>query len=192
MGVRLILAGLAGALAMFVWTSIAHMMTPLGEAGISMPPDDRVAMAMKESLGSRGGFYLFPTFEMKPGQEAAGMAAYAQKLKTSPKGLIVYQPPGSPDMEPRMFVAEFALEFAQALLAAFLLSLTAIRGFAGRVGFVALLGLVAAITTNGSYWNWHAFPLTYTLAYGFTQWVGFVAAGVAIALVLGRGTAKPG
>ena len=40
--------------------------------------------------------------------------------------------------------------------------------------------------TNLSYLFWFGFPLEYTLAYGFTQLVGFALAGVAIAAVLGR------
>ena len=31
---RIILAGVLGGIAMFIWTSIAHMATPLGHAGI--------------------------------------------------------------------------------------------------------------------------------------------------------------
>jgi len=44
-----------------------------------------------------------------------------------------------------------------------------------RVGFVAMVGLAAAITT---------FPAAYTLGYGFTEFVGYVAAGLAIAAIV--------
>ena len=33
-GMRIVLAGVLGGIVMFVWTSIAHMALPLGEAGI--------------------------------------------------------------------------------------------------------------------------------------------------------------
>jgi hypothetical protein len=38
---RILLAGIVGGIAMFVWTSIAHMALPLGEAGIAEIPNAR-------------------------------------------------------------------------------------------------------------------------------------------------------
>jgi hypothetical protein len=56
--------------------------------------------------------------------------------------------------------------------------------FAGRVGFVLIAGILAAITTNVSYWNWYGFPGVYTASYMLIEIVGFVLVGVAAALVL--------
>ena len=36
---RIFLAALLGGIAMFIWTSIAHMALPLGEAGIRRNPE---------------------------------------------------------------------------------------------------------------------------------------------------------
>ena len=47
--------------------------------------------------------------------------------------------------------------------------------FAGRVGFVTMAGVLAAIATNVSYWNWYGFPTNYTAAYMLIQVVGFFA-----------------
>jgi len=74
----------------------------------------------------------------------------------------------------------------QALIAVYLLSLTSIGTLGGRLGFFALVGLMAAIATNISYWNWYGFPVTYTCAYMFTNWVGYICAGsVAAAMKIG-------
>ena len=37
--------------------------------------------------------------------------------------------------------------------------------FAGRVAFVLIAGILAAIATNVSYWNWYGFPGVYTASY---------------------------
>jgi hypothetical protein len=66
----------------------------------------------------------------------------------------------------------------------FLLAQTHIVSFAGRVGFVLVAGILAAITTNVSYWNWYGFPGVYTASYMLTQIVGFFLVGVVAALVL--------
>lgn len=66
----------------------------------------------------------------------------------------------------------------------FLLAQTRLRSFASRLGFVALVGLLATIATNVSYWNWYGFPVTYTAAYMTTNFVGFLCAGLVAAAVL--------
>ena len=46
---------------MFVWTSIAHMALPLGEAGINEIPNESVVLgAMQSSIGEKTGLYIFP------------------------------------------------------------------------------------------------------------------------------------
>ena len=89
-------------------------------------------------------------------------------------------------LTPSNLAAEFATELAESLIAAFLLSWASVQGFVPRVGYVALIGVAAAITTNVSYWNWYGFPTDYTLAYGSIEIVGYVVAGIAIALILPR------
>ena len=45
---------------MFVWTSIAHMALPLGEAGINeIPNESAVLGAMQSSIGDKTGLYIF-------------------------------------------------------------------------------------------------------------------------------------
>ena len=45
---------------MFVWTSIAHMALPLGEAGINeIPNESAVLSAMQSSIGDKTGLYIF-------------------------------------------------------------------------------------------------------------------------------------
>jgi len=58
---RIILAGLLGAIILFVWTSIAHMATPLGNIGFSkMSNEQPVLDAMKKGVGPKAGLYFFP------------------------------------------------------------------------------------------------------------------------------------
>jgi hypothetical protein len=48
-----------------------------------------------------------------------------------------------------------------------------------------MVGVIAGMATNLSYWNWYGFDLSYSLANAFIELMKFVVAGVAIALVLG-------
>ena len=58
---RIFLAGLLGGIAMFIWTSIAHMALPLGDTGVREMPNETVVLdSMQANIGEKSGFYYFP------------------------------------------------------------------------------------------------------------------------------------
>jgi hypothetical protein len=87
----------------------------------------------------------------------------------------------------KALVVELGTNILQVLLAVVLLSQTSLVSFAARWRFITLAGILAAISTNISYWNWYGFPGNYTLAYIFTVAMGFVFAGLVAAAIV-----KPG
>ncbi len=187
---RMLLTTLLAGIAMFIWTSLAHMGLPLGEAGISeIPHESAVLAAMQDGIGGQPGLYLFPGTGLGPKATRAerheAMSHMAERLPSHPSGLLMYFPTGSrPLMMVRWLLLEFGTELLEAFLVILLLSRTRLTSFGGRVGFVTLAGLLAAIATNVSYWNWYGFPGVYTVSYMFIQVVGFLCIGVVAALVL--------
>lgn len=180
---RIPVAGFLGAVAMFIWATIAHTMTPLSTIGLKALPDEpAVVAALQQNIGDKAGLYFFPFMS---GTDSKAMAAQQAKLESAPHGLIVYNPPaGVAGVTPRQLIIEFVLELIESLLAAFVLAVVASE-FSSRLGIAAAVGAVAAIATNFSYWNWYGFSLDYTLANAFTELMKFVFAGAAIAWVLG-------
>jgi hypothetical protein len=173
---RILLGGLLGGLAMFIWTSIAHMVLPLGAAGIrEIPNDADMVNALHTKLGESSGFYMYP------GMGTGGMAGYAQKLAANPSGLLIYHPPGVQTLTPGQLVTELLTEIAEALLVAWLLTQTRLAGYGSRVVFALVCGILAAIATNVSYWNWYGFPASYTIATMTTEVVGVLVAGLVVA-----------
>src|SRR5205085_8279750 len=188
---RIILAGILGGIAMFIWSSIAHMALPLGKAGIKeLPNQQAIFAALQAGLGDKGGgLYLFPGLGVgdNPTKEQASeaMKHINERMAANPSGLLVYHPAGTQPFSFGKFLGiEFGTECLEALLAMFLLAQTRIAGFGGRVGFIFVAGILASIATNLSYWNWYGFPGDYIVAYMFTQVVGFLCAGIVAALVL--------
>src|SRR5205814_9928016 len=98
-----------------------------------------------------------------------------------PLGLLVYRPRAGYAINPANLIIEFLTELAEAMIAALLLSFVALSSYAARVGFVVLVGVAAAITTNVPYWNWYGFPASHTLVYSIVEIVGYLAAGLVIA-----------
>ena len=147
---RIFLAALLGGIAMFIWTSIAHMALPLGEAGIrEIPNEAAVLSAMQSNIAEEAGLYVFPGFGLgpNPSREAQheAMKHMDEKLKQNPSGILMYYPAGSrPFVMARHLAIEFVTEFLQALLVVYLLSLTRLTTFGARVGFVTVAGVLAA------------------------------------------------
>ncbi len=180
---RVVVAGVLGGIAMFVWTSVAHLMTPLGTLGFSQIAGEATVLpALASGVGEKPGLYIFPWVDPN---DPKAEEAYMQKAQTLPSGLLLYRPAGGANMmSPAMLGAEFAKETAQALIAALLLSLTAIGAYATRVTFVALIYVSSALATNVSYWNWYGFPLDYTLGQITIEIVAGLAAGLVIAAIV--------
>ena len=186
---RPLLAGILGGIVMFIWTSIAHMALPLGEAGINeIPNESAVLDAMKSSMGDKTGLYIFPGLgigkDATHEQKSEAMKQMQQRIATNPSGILMYHPPGRPFGFGKSLAVEFSTEVLQAILVIWLLAQTRIESFGGRVGFVVIAGILAAITTNVSYWNWYGFPGVYTISYILIEIVGFVLVGIVAAMLL--------
>ena len=186
---KIVLAGVLGGIAMFIWTSIAHMALPLGEAGISeIPNESAVVSAMQSSIGEQTGLYIFPG----PGvgknatrqEKHEAMKHMGEKMATNPSGILMYHAPGRPMAFGKLLGIEFGTELLEAILVVFLLAQTSIASFAGRVGFVLVAGILASIATNVSYWNWYGFPCVYTASYMLIQVIGFFLVGIVAGFVL--------
>ena len=185
---RILIAALLGAIAMFIWSAVAHVATPLATIGFQpLPHEQAVVAAMQPATTDKPGLYIMPWVDPKDPQM---MQKTADLMKTEGAGIFVYAPPhaagGDPTNMAPMLVVEFLKQFVEALIAAYLVASMVGLAFAGRVGAVTLIGVVAGIATNVSYWNWYRFPLDYTLAQVFIEIVSAFVAGLAIAWWLGR------
>jgi hypothetical protein len=192
---RVVLAGVLGAIAMFMWSAVAHMFTPLGTAGISeLPNEPAVLKAMQASMGSNPGLYRFPGLGVGANptreQQNQAMQQYQAKLDQNPSGILIYHPPGVKGLTPSKFVIEFLTELAEALIVAFLIAHSRATTLGGRVVVGMMAGIAAGITTNISYWNWDGFPGNYTLAFTTIELVAYLVAAIVAGLVLGRGSAN--
>jgi len=177
---------------MFIWTSLAHMVLPLGEIGIrEMKNEQTIIDALQTNLGDDRGLYVFPGLGLgsNPSREAKheAMQKMTDKLANSPSGMLIYHS-RRPFNLGSSLGTEAATEIIEAILVVFLLAQTRTTTFTGRVSFVTVAGILAAIATNIPYWNWYGFPKRYTVAYMFTQVVGFFVVGIVSALILRKST----
>jgi hypothetical protein len=179
---RIGVAGVLGAVAMFIWTAIAHMATPLGFTGFSQLSNEGPTLsAIHASAGDKPGLYIYPWADPASMNSKQGRAAYAAKTQSGPSGLLLYHPPGvDPGMTTGMLVEEFIKQLVVCLIAAFLLAEAKLAKLWERAGFVAAIGAVASLETNASYRIWYLFPGDYTAAQITTSFISYVIAGFAI------------
>ncbi len=169
---RILIAGLVGGVAMFIWAAVGHDVLPLGSLGLKALPNEAAAIAtIQASTGGKSGLYYFPAAQM------------STKPPAGPSGLLAYYA-GSTAMTPATLGLELGSEIIQALLLALVMSALAVTAFWRRVRIAGVVGVAAAMTTSASYWIWYHFPTDYTLGYMFVDAVRYVVAGVVIAWIL--------
>jgi len=186
MGKKL-LAAVLGGLAFFLWSFVAHDLLPLGKTGIKEVPNEQAVLDSMKANMPEHGLYLLPGLGVPENatraQQSAAMEARMHKVETGPSGLLVYHPSLNFSFG-KALVVELGTNIFQVLLAVILLGQTRIVNFVGRWRFITIAGLLAAISTNISYWNWYGFPGSYTLAYTSTIAMGFVFAGLVAAAIV--------
>jgi len=168
---RILLAGVLGGLALFLWGGLAHMVLGLGSVGIQNLPQQQTVMDTLKASVPQSGFYFFPQVDSAgkvPPDKASG-----------PYGIMIYHSAGAGGAMGGQLVNECILNIVLALLAAFLLSLTSgLAGYVPRVGFVTVLGLTVGLMTHVEYWNWYGFPLSYTVTSIAMNVIGFLLVGL--------------
>jgi hypothetical protein len=170
---RILIAGLLGGLAMYVFLSVAHL-SPLGQVGVhALPNGDAVISQIGDAAGGKAGLYFVPDNMAKKPSAAKG-----------PFALVSFTPAAPTGLSPAQLGFEFFSELVESILAAWLLAQAALATYGARVAFVTVIGVVAAILSEAPYWNWYSFPLDFSLANAAMQVVGFLVAGLAMAAYL--------
>ena len=185
MAKRVILGGLLGGVALFFWGAVAHMLTPLGATGFSRLPVDRedaLRASMKAAV-TADGMYLYPGADMNKPMTTSEEAVWTAKLKDGPSGLLLIRTGAVEPGMSRQLMTEFGTNVVSAVLAGLLLAATRLR-FAGRVGFVTLLGLFATLTVNVPYWNWYGFRTDFTAAALIEHVVGWLIVGLVLGAIV--------
>jgi hypothetical protein len=186
---RVLLAAVLGAIGMFVWMSLAHMVLPFGTIGVRQLTNEAPLLAaMQASAGNQPGLYIFPSTGVSmhaPHDEMKNaMAHYQEKLNSNPSGLLIFHPAGAKALTPGQLITEFITEFLESFFACLLLARAALGTYSRRVAFVTTIGIVAVLGTNMSYWNWYGFPTDYTVSYMVTQLLGFFVVGLIAGKIL--------
>jgi hypothetical protein len=184
---RIAVAALLGAIVLFLWQFLAHMVLPIGEMGFRQPQnEDVVLQAVTTGLPAPGIYYLPSVAPEKMGDEAV-MKAWAEKAKKNPWVFAVVNPP--PEGDPMSMAPHLIKQFIVNLICAFLVAwmLAALPWTLGmRVAGAFVFGIFGWLANIVPQWNWYRFPTDFMIANLLEQGIGWLLAGVLIAWWLGR------
>ena len=186
---KVLLPGILGGIAVFVWSFISHMVLPIGEMGVKAvnANEDAILSTMKSNL-TDPGFYILPGVNMKTAT-AEQQTTQQAKWKAGPTAVIAYNPTGWDAMSLAQLIRQLLFQILCALIAAFIISATVASLF-NRALMVMLMGVFSWLTVNVPQWNWYGFPVSFTIGQGLDHLISWLIGGLVIAWMIGRAEKK--
>jgi hypothetical protein len=193
---KVLLGGIAGGVALFVWSVVAWTLLPLHASSLRrLAAEDRVVAALVDAKTPEG-LYVIPAPPDNDGkteeQSAAATEEWESRASQGPVATLAYRPGGRPPS--RMFrpmARGLGLALAAALFSAWALSRARISSHFGRVGFVLGLGLFGWVLGPAMLWNWFSYPADYAIAVLVDAAAGWAIVGVVQAGILRPSPSAP-
>ena len=179
---RWLIATLAGAVTVFVWGGLSHLVLLEGVGFSRITNEERIVSALRTSLPG-DGLYFVPSIDLRGTPTSEETAAWEARFRAGPTGLIVYHAAGDMPVSPKKIVVQFLSGLFAAGIVTFVLCLT-VAPYWGRVGLAAVLGALGLFTVSTIYWNWYGFTNAFLLAQVVDMIVGWALAGTVIASLI--------
>jgi hypothetical protein len=179
---RWLLAVLTGAVTMFVWGAISHMVLLKGAGFSHISDEERIVTALRTSLPG-DGLYFLPSIDLKGNATPDEQAAWEARFRAGPTGMVVYHAAGDEPVSPKKLTVQLLSHIVAAAVVSYVLFI-AVTTYWRRVGVAALLGVFALFAIGSIYWNWYGFPNAFFFAQAIDMIVGWALAGAAIAKLM--------
>ena len=165
---KIILLSVLAGIVLFVWGFVSWTMLPWHNmVANKFTNEASVSQVLKENSPQQGVYFL-PFSEKDHGQNQLGAF-----VNVVPQGTDM-------NMNKQMAIGLIA-QIIGAFLVLTLLSQTGGLTYFGKVGFVALVGLVIGFVSHAPYWNWFGFSTPFILVTILDTAIGWVLAGLAVA-----------
>jgi hypothetical protein len=178
---RLALAALAGAITMFVWGGVSHMLLLKGVGFGVLRREQPIIAELQRSI-PRAGLYFFPSLDFERAS-ASDTRAWEERFRRGPSGMIVFRSAGSEPVSGEQLALQFLSELLASVICALLLARLP-SSYWARVLAAGLLGAFSCLSISALYWNWYGFPTAFFLAQCLDKTVGWSLAGAVIAALL--------
>jgi len=186
---QLILAGILGGLAAFIWGAISWTVLPWHVATMDNLPEVEAFSAEFNEKIPEGGVYLSPG---APHGDEAEMQKIEQMHAAGPVGQLFILKEGVKMMDPVLMLRGFLLMVGASLFGAGLLTWSAplLRRYGQRVLFVTLIGAAAVFSTRLIDWNYWYYPAGYTFVNAVDLLITWFIIGLVTAALVRPATAQ--
>ena len=177
--------GIVGAVVVFLMSNVFHLVTNLGETGVKPLPNEAPVLSTMRTSISESGLYVFPATDPASMKTEAGKAAYMQKYKLGPTGIMAYRTGGAELSFGKLLVNQFLFTLVAGLLISWTLAMTApATTYGSRVLIVFLASVFGGFVYTLPYWNWYGFPGSYIGAELGTWAASWLIGGLAMAALI--------
>lgn len=163
-----LLLSVAAGIVLFAWGFISWAVLPWHNMVANQFTDEAAVSQVLKSNAPKQGVYYLPFSEKDHGPNQVG--AFANVL-----------PQGTDMNVGKQMVTGLLTQTIGAFLVLLLLGQTRGLTYLGKVGFVALVGLIIGFVSHAPYWNWFGFPASYVGVTILDMVIGWTLAGFAVA-----------
>src|SRR5215831_5900023 len=135
---RWFLAITAGAVTMFLWGALSHMVLLKGFGFTRMTNEEQIVSTLRTSLPG-DGLYFFPSIDLRGNPTGEEKTAWEARFRAGPTGMIIYHTAGDAPVSPKKLSVQLLSSFLAAGIVTYVLAL-AVATYWRRVGIAALLG----------------------------------------------------
>jgi len=187
MVVRIVLATVLSAVAMFFWGFLFWGVLNVGGKLMQPLPNDLDVLAALRNAQTPSGMYLYPMPPADSNEES--VESFQASHEEGPLLQLAYQAEGGPPMPPAQLVLGFGHSLVVAFATSLLVAIAAqgLTSFGSRFAVVMLVSLVSAIWANGGDAIWWFHSTRYSLGNSLYQ----LGAGVCMALVIAAIVRRP-
>lgn len=185
---KIILAGLAGAVTLFIWDAVSHLALDWHESyTLRFNNEDAVTAILSEEC-PEAGIYALPNPVMEGLSSEEAETAWQAAIKQHETGITFFGAVGkkSGSSFGKMLTIQFLNDCFCFLIIAMLLCCQGPKSFLHRVLFVEMVALVGFVGFVVPSWSWYGFSGTYIVVNLFDTLIGWGLAGAMVALAFRR------
>jgi hypothetical protein len=169
---------------------VSWMYLPWHEKTMKHFQDENAVQAALFSGSPEAGVYILPCprsvdQSLSEDEKKTLMNQKHEQMAKGPFAYVVMSPKGTGPMWISM-IGSFAIQFAGAFLLTWILLLSRIGNYFGRLFLVILFALAAGVICLLPAWNWWKVPTDYTLVSMADLIAGWFLAGIILAGITGR------
>jgi hypothetical protein len=181
---KVFFGALIGAIVAFAWSYVSWMVLNLHDPTLQrldLAKEQAITASLQASLADAGGVYLLPSLAEG---EKMDSAAWQERHRKGPRAMLIWHPLGAEAMATTTHAVGLGIDFVAAFLVCLMLSMSGMRSFFTRFGFVGLLGLFAGLVSYVMEINYVNLPFQYAIVMVADLFIGWTVAGFFMAIIV--------